>query len=429
MVTNIILQGEKNGFSTIEVFREKEDCREFERYNGHTFFHDRKNYHVAVRVFRDFGAPVGFHLSNPSEKTIHRAYSQIGVVNLPDQKPNYANFLPESVQKVKTNIFDPAIESIESRAFTQLLSRIDEHLRNFSDLSVSRIRMQKVLKKVYITNTKGLQGKYKKSQYNLVLKLVHGDNSVAINENRIYFAQIDPERMISRGSNLLHSLTDQPDSDIKTRYLILAPEASAQVIKEFAHHFKLQGRKRSSHILFSSVLNIADDPNLDGQSGSVIFDDEGVQSPGKHIIEKGVFSGTISNVETAFLNKQMSSGNGYRHSSSPFPQVQFSNIFIKPTVLSVDNLMKEAGEGILVSLVKVKQIVRDGIVFSAYGYRFHGVDRQQPVHFYLKTSFLSYFMKVLKVSKELRFFHSQFNIGSPYLLVEGRYRSLPVFEI
>jgi hypothetical protein len=32
----------------------------------------------------------------------------------------------------------------------------------------------------------------------------------------------------------------------------------------------------------------------------------------------------------------------------------------------------------------------------------------------------SYFLRILEVSRELRFFHNRFNIGSPYLLVQGR---------
>ena len=32
----------------------------------------------------------------------------------------------------------------------------------------------------------------------------------------------------------------------------------------------------------------------------------------------------------------------------------------------------------------------------------------------------SYFLHILEISKELRFFHNRFNIGSPYLLLQGR---------
>jgi predicted Zn-dependent protease len=429
MIQSILSQGEKHGFSTVEVFREKREQQESEKYNGHIFFHEVQNNHLTVRAFRESGEPVGFHLSNPTDAAMKRAFSQVGAVNIPDQKPNFAAYLPVSVQKIGTNIFDPAVESFGRKNFETLLEKLDEHLQKFPDLSLRKVRLLKILKKVYVANTNGLNGKYKKSQFNLIMNLAAGDNMVEISENKIYFAQLDPERMIIRGDNLLRSLTDRPDKDAKIRYLILAPEASAIILKEFSHHFKLKEQNRLPNMLFSPVLNIVDDPSLDGQSGSVIFDDEGVQSRGAYIIKKGAFSGGISNVETAFLNNRSSSGNGFRSAVTPFPQVQFSNLYIKPTVLGLNTLMKEAGRGILVSLAKVKHIERDGIVFSAYGYRFRGAERGQPVHFYFKTSFLSYFMKVLKVSKEIKFFHSQFNVGSPYLLVEGKYKSPSIFGI
>ena len=44
----------------------------------------------------------------------------------------------------------------------------------------------------------------------------------------------------------------------------------------------------------------------------------------------------------------------------------------------------------------------------------------RPAHFYFVTSMRSYLLHVSEISRELRFFHARANLGSPYLLLQGR---------
>ena len=168
---------------------------------------------------------------------------------------------------------------------------------------------------------------------------------------------------------------------------------------------------------------------MNEQSGSVPFDDEGMQKGEKKLVDKGIFHQSISNLETAFQNNSRSSGNGFRNENSLFPRVRFSNLYIKPSVISLNKLMREVDEGILVSLLKLKYTEKKQYVFSAYGFNFKDGVISDPVHFYFQTSFVSYFVNVLKVSREIKFFYNTFNIGSPYLLTEARRKSGDLFEI
>jgi len=83
----------------------------------------------------------------------------------------------------------------------------------------------------------------------------------------------------------------------------------------------------------------------------------------------------------------------------------------------------------VVSLVKLKSVDQQGYLFSAYGYRFKDHHMMEPVHFYFRTTFRSYFLNVLKVSSEIKYFHSAYTIGSPYLLVEAAGKPDNIFEI
>jgi predicted Zn-dependent protease len=234
---------------------------------------------------------------------------------------------------------------------------------------------------------------------------------------------------VSRAFNLLNAVTDNTAVPGQNSFFVFAPEASAFILREFSRYLRIDGEKKKVDFSFPTILNVVDDPLLDRQVDSVPFDDEGVQGGERFLIRKGKMIDTISNIRTAFENKSESSGNGFRNERSIFPGVRFSNLYIKPTILPLNNLMQDAHRGILVALLKLKRIEKEQYLFSAYGYRFENNELCEPVHFYFKTSFLSYFLNILKVSKELRFFHTAYNIGSPYLLAEASYKSDNIFEI
>jgi predicted Zn-dependent protease len=428
---SILEEGKKTGFSAVEAFGEKVETEEYERFIDHkTQQHTASTHHVSTRAFWDVGDPVGFGLSKPGPAEIKNAFAAIYSINLPAQTGNYAHLLPASVDRVDTRIYDETIETVpmDIHGFDELTGQIDEIFISptFKDLQLKKVHYSRGLKKVYIANTAGLDAKYLRTFFNLQLSVELGNNLIDIRESSTFARDIEPFKLVSRAYNLLHSLTETPLTTArKDIFLVLSPEASAFILKEFSDYFKVKADKKFMDIPFPAILNLVDDPLMDGRVGSVPFDDEGTQSGEKYLIRKGSFSEVITDIRSAFQQGPgiRSSGNGFRTERSLFPSVRFSNLYIKPTVLSLKNLMEDAGEGILVSLLKLKYIDREGYVFSAYGYRFSGDSLMEPVHFYFRTTFLSYFLNILKISREVKFFYSVYNVGSPYILLEAKRKS------
>ncbi len=436
-ITHQVLdEGLKCGFSIVEAFEEKIAGEEYDYHPAEeTTFHTQDIHRTVVRSFWDTGDPVGIRLSNPTPETIKSAFNTVYSTYLPDRKENYGRMLPVGVKKMKLGIYDENVAAVNYKAFDHLIERIDEMMtaHPFRGLSLQKVRLSKILKKVYIANTNGLDGKYIKTLFKLQLGLAMGENLIDVHQGRIYFQQLDPLRLISRGLNLLFSLTENSITVPagKDIYLILAPEVSAQILKEFSHYFKSNVDLDLMDIQYPAILNIVDDHLMDGQAASVPFDDEGNQrqSGEKYLIRKGVFSRVIQDIATAFEHKGKSTGNGFRKKRTPFPTVGFSNLYIKPTVLPLKNLRDDAGEGIVVALVKLKDINNRGYLFSAYGYRFKNHQMMEPVHFYFRTTLRSYLLNILKISKEIKFFHSHYTIGSPYILVKAAGKPDSVLEI
>jgi len=304
IIQNILEQGKKSGFSTVEAYGEKTEKQEYEYFIDHKIQgHSAAAHRVTTRAFWEVGDPVGFSLSKPGLNEVKNAFSTIYSINLPVQAKNYAHLLPADVERVNLTIYDDTVETIDAHRFNELLDQISEIFisPSFKDLELRKIHFSKALRKIYIANTNNLNSKYIKTHFNLLLTVGLGDNLIDISDSRTFFWQIEPFKLISRAYNLLNSLTERKlSSDQKNIYLVFSPEASAFILREFSDYFKVKADKKFMDIPFPSILNIIDDPLMDGNAGSVPFDDEGVQSGEKYLIRKGTFSHLISDIQGAF---------------------------------------------------------------------------------------------------------------------------------
>jgi len=420
----LLEEGRKTGFSAVEAFAEKTERREYVAIPGEApLVHTRDSRRASTRAFWDSGSPVGFSLSRPDAAAIKAAYANIYAAHFPDQGLNFGKLLPAAVQKVDLAVYDQQAGEVDVNSFNQMQELLDEIMSElpFQGLELLKIQLIKEIGKIYIANTNGLDAKYIKSRFSLNLSVALHGNRMDVNQTRVFFQQLDPLRLISRALNLLESLPrDESLLQVPPQaYLIFSPESAAFILREFSHYFKTKADPALQRIQFPAQLNITDNPLLNGQAGSVPFDDEGVQGGETFLIRKGVFENVIRDLAGAVENGGSSTGNGFRNHRTPFPAVRFSNLYIKPTVLPLKNLRSDAGEGIVVSLVKLKATTNQGYLFSAYGYRFKEHQIMEPVHFYLRTTFRSFLTGILKISKEIKYFHGNYTIGSPYLLARG----------
>jgi predicted Zn-dependent protease len=423
MLETVLKSGKEAGFSTVEAFAEKIWRWEADGGDSPLSGHDVQSNRLLARAFRDSGDPLGFSLSNPDARSIRANFSSLSSASGPDRKKNYAQLLPRTHAKIKPDIYDPLIENWSETQVAELLEKIRESLVTFPGLKLKRFHFSRILKKIYLANSLGFLAKYKKTHFQVLISFMLREHVLELSESHIYLAHFNPERLVARAANLLGALTTEPVLEPGREFFVLSPEASVQMLREFSSGLRLDQLTAKSRVIGASAkVSILDNPTLAGQTGSVPFDDEGTAAEEKYLINKGEFVLPVSDIRSAFVKGKKSSGNGFRDERGVFPQVQFSNLYVKPSVSSLAHLLRAAGKGVLVYLVKRKGFgdSPSEVVFSAYGYHFENEEIARPVHFFFKTTPRSYFLRILEVSRELRFFHNRFNIGSPYLLLQGR---------
>jgi PmbA protein len=99
----------------------------------------------------------------------------------------------------------------------------------------------------------------------------------------------------------------------------------------------------------SEHLSVYDDPFLPSSPGSRPFDDEGVPTKVKGLVENGVLKTFLYDLKTAAKDGRESTGNAIKPNYRSKPSISTINTVIKPGKKDFQELLKELGDGIVVT--------------------------------------------------------------------------------
>ena len=100
--------------------------------------------------------------------------------------------------------------------------------------------------------------------------------------------------------------------------------------------------------VFSAAVTITDDPFRKRGLGSTAFDDEGVAVGERALVQDGVITSWLMNAAAARQLGLETTGHASRGLAGP-PGVSVHNMTVQPGTASLEQLMAEAGEGLLVT--------------------------------------------------------------------------------
>ena len=136
---------------------------------------------------------------------------------------------------------------------------------------------------------------------------------------------------------------------------VLKCEAFQQFFMVFFSNFLATPMQRGLSLLAdkegetiaSPVFTVTEEPMYEKALTKIPFDDEGVLTTAKAIIDKGVFATALYDLRSAYKAGKTSTGNGFRGGSavSEMP----TNLVVEPGDKSFDELLEEAGEGIILT--------------------------------------------------------------------------------
>jgi len=132
---------------------------------------------------------------------------------------------------------------------------------------------------------------------------------------------------------------------------------------------KMQKILKLDKIFGKKILNIYDDPTIDGAYGSYKYDEEGVKAKKSYLIKEGRLIGRLHSRETAAFTGELPTGNGRAINYNYIPIVRMANTCIEQGNSTFEDMISGIKEGIYAKGLLGGQTSHESFVFSAqYGY-------------------------------------------------------------
>ena len=213
-----------------------------------------------------------------------------------------------------------------------------------------------------------------RNSYGLLLELEHaycaaysgaiakeGEDSASSYEQKAGFrlAEIDPEELGRKAAEKTVSMLHARPVDSGEYRVIIRRDAMVNLLGVFCGIFSAENAQQKMSLLggregekiASDVVTIMDDPLLKGGFASTPFDAEGSASRTKAVVDHGVLTTLLHNRKTARKQGVETTGNASRGSVSSPVHVAPTNFFFQPGEKGLEELMADAGEGILITEV------------------------------------------------------------------------------
>lgn len=183
---------------------------------------------------------------------------------------------------------------------------------------------------------------------------------------------------------------------------------------------KLKGKLNEA--VASSIVTLVDDPFLKDGLANSSFDDEGVPTSYKEIIQDGVLKIYLYNLKTAYKDGVSSTGNGVKGSYKGTVGISSFNLYIKPSSKSFDKMIENIKEGIFITdfagLHSGLNTISGDFSLAGEGFYIKDGKIDRPLNqITISGNFFELLKNIKDIANDIKF--SFLSVGSPSIMVEG----------
>lgn len=336
----------------------------------------------------------------------------------------------------KVQTYSEKLENIDAAKLIEIALDLEKQTKEYSDkvVNINSCKVSYSYSKNGIYNTKGLELSNKENLIIAYVIPIVEDNSEKQDGMGYKIADsledIDTKEIAKQG--VKEALSKLGGSTISSGNYktIIYNEAMASLLETFADIFSGEAAQRGlsllkgkeGEVIASSIVSIVDDPLLDKGLASTPFDDEGVATFRKNIVSNGILNTLLHNLKTAHKANVKTTGNGFKASYSFPVSVEPTNFYIEKGEASIENLMEEVKEGIMVTdfagLHSGANSITGDFSLAAKGFFIKDGKREYPVEqITVAGNFFDLLKNIKLIGNDLNFPIS--SVGSPSVIVEG----------
>lgn len=281
---------------------------------------------------------------------------------------NYWRALPQSAKFPSLqNVFDQKIKNISGEQAADIAYTMINAATKDKRVTAVSGSLNVVFEKIEIANNNGLNCADKatyiagtiNAESNVGSSPVSGIGDMSSRTTNGF----DAESVGEEASDMCVNSINPQKCESETYSIIFEPYAIGEMLAfVFASNFNLKtySEKRSCFVdkigkkIAHESFSLIDDPHHPEGIGSKPFDDEGILTMPRPLIDRGIFAGTFSDSFYAFKENKESTGNASRsgspvgRSAQPIPFPSPHNLMISGKGVSKDEMIKNTRKGLLV---------------------------------------------------------------------------------
>lgn len=335
------------------------------------------------------------------------------------------------------NNYNPSLESISAEDKIEFTKNLEKYAKNLNQRvqSVNYCLLGNSNGKRLIKNSKGLE---LESKGNVIYAYV----SVVVKENddiktaHAYtvsrdFAELNHEIIAKEAvQKATDKLSASPISTGEYK-IIIENEAMTDILGAVSGVFSAEavqkGLSKFKDKLNEQVavpeLTLTDNPFLEGAFSNKSFDDEGVATSTKNIIENGILKTYLHNLKTAKKDGVNPTGNGTKGSYKSSIGIAPSNFYINAGKLKLEEMMSKAGEGLLITdLAGIHSgfnSISGDFSLSAEGFYFSQGKIEKAVNqITIAGNFFNLLNNIVEIGSDLKFsLPGSSSVGSPSIFI------------
>jgi PmbA protein len=392
---------------------------------------------LGVRIIKEGKMGYAYTSDFSAESVARTTEAALALAEAADADENRVLPPLQSIPETDLQIYDPAIAATameEKVAFAKELEAAalaaDERV-----VMTNRATYLDAIFDVYLVNSNGFSGSYKKSFAGsfLMAMAAEGDEratafGVGVSSS---LADLDAKAIGTEAGEKAAKLLGGKPVATQEATVVYSPFAAAGLVGTFARALTAEAMQRSRSFLqgkmgqdvAADVVTILDNAILPGGMASRPFDDEGHVSQATRLINEGVLEAVLHDAYTAHKEGTNSTGNANRGSHRQSPSLAPSNFYIQPGNQTPEELIAGVKKGLyVVNTMNTHSInpVSGDYSVSAQGFWIEDGQLGQPVNEVTIALPLDKLLKSVKgVANDLIFLPFGGAIGSPTFSVDG----------
>ena len=333
----------------------------------------------------------------------------------------------------KVNTFNPELGKISIDVKMKKLHELEEKLKAYDKriVEIGEVQYEESENKITLLNTKGLKLVQRSNYFVYIGQVIAKEGEQTKSGYDFFFdndfSKFDVDKLANKiGKETVDQLGGEPCNS-QVYKAILAPQVVRSLVNVIVGHCDSEEvQKQSSlfigklgHKVLSNKITIEDKPQ-DKNVFARWFDDEGVATYNKPIIKNGVLQTYLYNLTTAAKDGVKSTGNGYR--SGGKMGVSSSYAVLKPGKKSLDEMIADVGEGVLITEVSGLHAGLNeqsgNFSLQSTGYLIKNGKRDRGLDIItVSGNLLQIFNEVLEVGNDLE--PSPFGVAAPSIAIKG----------